>query len=81
MCWRVWAAEVDVSIVVDPVVTAPAAHGMDRIIAALKEKKQRIEIVNSAKEATGQMVLVAGVPDGKGEAAYQIAEQKLDLPA
>ncbi|HEX3358382.1 MAG TPA: hypothetical protein VHS31_15520 [Tepidisphaeraceae bacterium] len=81
-CTTVWAAdEVDVSIVNDPAVAAPAAHGMDWVIAALKAKNQRVEIVDSTKGAKGKIVLIAGVIDGKGAAAEVIAAQKLDLPS
>jgi len=50
-----------VSIIADSVPGQPARHGIDKIIAALKDKQVSFETVNTLDDAKGKMLIVAGL--------------------
>ncbi len=50
-----------VSIIADSVSGQPAQHGIDKIIAALKDKQVSFEAVNTLDDAKGKMLIVAGL--------------------
>ena len=50
-----------ISIVIDPASGQEAEHGLEKIIAALKEKQISFERVNTLEAAKGKMLIVAGL--------------------
>jgi hypothetical protein len=50
-----------VSIIADSLIGQPAQHGIDKIIAALKDKQVSFEAVNTLDDAKGKMLIVAGL--------------------
>ena len=50
-----------VSIIADSAPGQPAQHGIDKIIAALKDKQVSFETVNTLDYAKGKMLIVAGL--------------------
>jgi hypothetical protein len=61
-----------ISIVVDPNAAAPAKHGMDALVGALKAKDCPVQFFDSIENA-GQDVIVAGLASGTGLAAKLVA--------
>jgi hypothetical protein len=62
-----------VSVIADSVPGQPAQHGIDKIIAALKDKQVSFETVNTLDDAKGKMLIVAGLASA-GSKAVEVVD-------
>ena len=68
------AAPPTVSLVVDPVIARPVQHGLEQLKLALRGKGSPATETDSFRKAEGDLVVVAGLAAGNGEAARLAAE-------
>ena len=74
------ADRLGVSIVTDPEPGLGAQHGLRKLEAALAAKKVACRRVGALADARGQMVVVAGLAQGRGPAAEQLKAQGVTAP-
>src|ERR1035437_3468711 len=74
------AASPIISIVTDPAPGQAAEHGLEKIIAALKDKQVSFETVNTMDAAKGKMLVVAGLSTDGGSAATLQKLSHLSVP-
>lgn len=82
-CFAPRAAGADapqISLVTDPSPGAPAAHGVQKIMAALRAANVSAEAVAKSAAAQGQTLIVAGRAAGSGPAAQLLTANQLQLP-
>ena len=69
-----------ISIVTDPAPGQAAEHGLEKIIAALKDKQVTFETANTLEAAKGKMLIVAGLANGDGFAATLLKLSRPSVP-
>jgi len=69
-----------IDLVLDRSVAAPVRHGLAKLRAALEEKAILMSETTSRHAAKGDILVVAGLAGGQGEAAQMILEQGLAPP-
>lgn len=69
-----------VTLVLDETVAAPARHGIAKLKLALEQEGARLDELTLMRMATNNVVIVAGLTTGRGEAAKVIAELRLTPP-
>ncbi len=76
-----WTAEADVSVVTDTAPGPGAAHGLEKIIAALKAKEVRVERAATPAVAKGKILIITGLASGSGPAARLLKASDVAAPA
>ncbi len=69
-----------ISIITDPDPGIPAIHGMEVLTATLEKHNIPYEEAVSMESASGQIILVAGLSEGNGPAAYLLKDSEEPLP-
>lgn len=69
-----------ISIVTDNQPGIPVQHGLTKLTAALTTKNIGFENVGSLKEAKGEVIIVAGLSTGEGEASNLLKEGNHTVP-
>jgi hypothetical protein len=69
-----------ISIVTAPAPGQAAEHGLEKIIAALKDKQVSFETANTLDAAKGKMLIVAGLANGDGFAATLLKLSRPSVP-
>src|SRR5450759_5968136 len=69
-----------ISIVTDPAPGQAAEHGLEKIIAALKDKQVSFETAKTLDDAKGKMLIVAGLANVGGSAANLLKLSHKSVP-
>jgi hypothetical protein len=69
------------SIVTDPNIEGPVAHGLQVLMSSLEKQMISYEKVRSVTRARGSMLLVAGLSQGTGSAAQLMSEANHPIPS
>ncbi len=69
-----------VSIVTDPNFGDPVAHGLKKLALSLESQNIPFEQVSSLDQARGDLMVIAGLSSGAGEAALILQESKMSCP-
>ena len=70
-----------ISIITDATIGSPVSHGLTTLTANLDKQNIPYEKVSSIAEAHGDILLVAGLSSGAGEAAKLLLEANKQMPA
>ena len=77
---RAFAAPPVASVVADNRLGPPAAHGLENLMHALRDKGVSSEPAASLDRAGGRFLIVAGLATGDGPAAKLLKAEKVPLP-
>src|SRR4051812_13902046 len=79
LCWLCLAAGAPVvSIITDPKPAAPAVHGMNKLVEALRSRQINVEMAETPAAARGQMILFAQLATApSGPEALSITRSKI----
>jgi hypothetical protein len=69
-----------ISIVTDKTQGVPVLHGIAKLKEALDDKKIRYEQVASITDAKSNLIILAGLSDGEGEAAMMLNSNNHQVP-
>jgi len=75
------ASEVMISLVTDRSPGAAGSHGVSKLMAALKSKGIAAERLTSLASARGQILIVAGLSSGPGQAARLLKAADVTVPS
>ena len=74
-----WAS-LSISLISDHEPGPGARYGMKKVISALQRKGFSTKQITSLKEAQGDILIIAGIGKGSGEAANLVKTEKISLP-
>lgn len=80
LCCPAADAEPVISVVADAVPHSAAAHGANKLLAALADKGVTAEKVESVHAARGKLLIIAGLTDGDGAVARLVKAGNKVLP-
>ena len=69
-----------VSIVTDPTFGDPVAHGLKKLTNSLESRNIPFELLTSLDQSRGDLLVIAGLSKGEGEAAVLLQDADMECP-